>query len=165
MVKYIMNIQVLSEDPEVIGWYGTAVENHNRKISSSYPDSGFDLPCPTEFLFQGTTKYNLEVKISMSQVVQPNDDLSLLQTIPSAFYLYPRSSISNTPLRLSNSVGIIDSGYRGPIIACFDGTHLVEKMQRLVQICTPTLEPMYVYLVGQLGETARNEGGFGSTGV
>jgi hypothetical protein len=162
-MKYIMNIHVVSEDPEVIGWYKNKVDDHNSKISSPYPDSGFDLPCPTESLLQGTTKYNLGVKISMNRVT--SDGESLLQTVPSAFYLYPRSSISNTPLRLANSVGIIDSGYRGPMIACFDGTYKVEKMQRLVQVCTPTLEPMYVYLVGSLGETVRNEGGFGSTGV
>ena len=37
------------------------------------------------------------------------------------YYLYSRSSTgSKTPLRLSNSVGIIDSGYRGNIKACFD---------------------------------------------
>ena len=37
---------------------------------------------------------------------------------PTAFYLYPRSSTgAKTPIRLSNSVGIIDAGYRGPLTA------------------------------------------------
>ena len=37
------------------------------------------------------------------------------------FYLYPRSSTgSKTPIRLSNSVGIIDSGYRGELMAFLD---------------------------------------------
>ena len=40
---------------------------------------------------------------------------------PCGYYLYPRSSTgSKTPLRLSNSIGVIDSGYRGNLIACFD---------------------------------------------
>ena len=40
---------------------------------------------------------------------------------PTAYYLYPRSSMgSKTPLRLSNSVGIIDAGYRGNIIGVVD---------------------------------------------
>ena len=30
-----------------------------------------------------------------------------------AYYLFPRSSISKTPLRLANSIGLIDGGYRG----------------------------------------------------
>ena len=37
-----------------------------------------------------------------------------------SYYLYPRSSIIKTPLRMSNSVGIIDAGYRGNIIGCVD---------------------------------------------
>ena len=37
------------------------------------------------------------------------------------YYLYMRSSSPiNTPLRMANNVGIIDSGYRGNIRACFD---------------------------------------------
>ena len=86
---------------------------------------------------------------------------------PSAFYLYPRSSISSTPLRLANSVGIIDSGYRGEIKASFDvhENYMVKKFQRVVQLCTPTLEPMFVLVVNSLSETARGSGGFGSTGV
>ena len=40
-----------------------------------------------------------------------------LKKINCSYYLYPRSSISKTPLRMSNSTGIIDAGYRGEIIA------------------------------------------------
>jgi deoxyuridine 5'-triphosphate nucleotidohydrolase len=87
------------------------------------------------------------------------------------YYLYPRSSTgTKTPLRLSNSVGIIDSGYRGNITAVFDNIgntpFTIEKYQRLVQICPPNLSfPFMVTLVGELsGETIRRSGGFGSTG-
>jgi dUTPase len=37
-----------------------------------------------------------------------------------AFWLMPRSSISKTPLRLANSMGLIDAGYRGPLLAMVD---------------------------------------------
>jgi dUTP pyrophosphatase len=89
------------------------------------------------------------------------------------YYLYPRSSTgTKTPLRLANSVGIIDSGYRGNIISVFDNwknsTYVVEKYNRLVQICPPDLSyPMSVTMVENddtLGRTERGEGGFGSTG-
>ena len=36
------------------------------------------------------------------------------------YFLMPRSSISKTPLRLCNSVGLIDAGYRGEIMAAVD---------------------------------------------
>jgi dUTP pyrophosphatase len=150
---YTLYVHLQSDDPEVIGWYTAKIEEHNQKMNATHPDAGFDLPCVHDQDCCGTTKYNLGVKLAMYK-----------NEVPSAFYLYPRSSISNTPLRLANSVGIIDSGYRGPMIACFDGTHTIKKFQRLVQVCTPTLEPMKVILVDNLDTTVRGEGGFGSTG-
>ena len=92
---------------------------------------------------------------------------------PSAFYVYPRSSLSKTSLMLSNHVGIIDSGYRGNIkgaFRCLDGfTHFnATKFTRLVQICHPSLCKIRVVLVENetdLSTTLRGSGGFGSTGV
>ena len=91
--------------------------------------------------------------------------------IPSAFYMYPRSSISKTPLLLANSVGIIDSGYRGSLIGAFRSTsafgYKVERHSRLLQITNPTLTPIVVKMVNEneLSFTERGSGGFGSTGV
>ena len=93
------------------------------------------------------------------------------KTLP--FYLYPRSSISKTPLMLANHTGIIDSGYRGNLKVAmrsmyFDETdsYTVSANSRLVQICDPTLKPIYVVIVdeSELSNTERGEGGFGSTG-
>jgi len=85
-----------------------------------------------------------------------------------SFFMYPRSSISKTPLRLANSVGIIDRDYRGNLIGCFDNIsnedYVVEKGTRLLQICAPNLEPITFELVEELSETSRGGGGFGSTG-
>ena len=85
--------------------------------------------------------------------------------------MYPRSSISKTPLRLANSTGIVDSGYRGPLIGMFDclrPQYNVERFDRIIQICAPGLMPVYVELVDRLEdlgtETIRGERGIGSTG-
>ena len=98
----------------------------------------------------------------------------------SGYYLYPRSSIVKTPFRLSNSVGIIDAGYRGEIMAVVDNidsanndmkvciNKYMPPMSRMFQICSPTLEPFMVKIVEneeQLGLTERGSGGFGSTGL
>ena len=40
----------------------------------------------------------------------------------------PRSSIVKTPLRLSNSVGVIDRGYRGQVTAVVDNLKYIEKI-------------------------------------
>lgn len=101
------------------------------------------------------------------------------------FYLYPRSSISKTRMRLANSVGIIDAGYRGDLIAAVDTIGLfgsndiwhvwketlspIKKYDRYFQVCAPDLSSFLVHIVpteSELGTlTTRGTGGFGSTGV
>ncbi len=87
-----------------------------------------------------------------------------------SYYLYPRSSISKTPVRMSNCVGIIDAGYRGDIIVALDlidpniDNYTIQKGTRLFQICSPTLEPIELCVVDTLSSTDRGNNGFGSTG-
>ena len=73
----------------------------------------------------------------------------------------------SSPLRMSNSVGIIDAGYRGNLMASVDNISdepfLIEKGTRLFQICGPTLSRVTFELTDTLSETSRGEGGFGST--
>lgn len=150
--------------------YEAAAQTHNDQIDQEvHFNAGFDLFCPTNLLVPSleTVKIDHQVKASMLFFEHVNGD-----SIPVGYYIYPRSSTATkTPLRLANSVGIIDSGYRGNLIAVFDnwrqlGNFEVEKMQRLVQICPPNLSyPMRVILVDTLDEnTTRGAGGFGSTG-
>jgi dUTP pyrophosphatase len=89
---------------------------------------------------------------------------------PTAYYLYPRSSIYKTSYRQANSVGIIDSGYRGNLMAAMDyyphKDHTpLSKGKRYWQICAPDLKPIdKVVLVDKLDNTVRGTGGLGSTG-
>lgn len=102
-----------------------------------------------------------------------------------AYFLIPRSSISKTPLRMANSIGLIDGGYRGPLLAKVDNItqiaidggdgfgliinpkakpYTIEKGQRLFQLVAADVSPIYYELVDELTETTRGSGGFGSTG-
>lgn len=145
--------------------YVEAVAAHNN--TSVYVDAGFNLICPADVEVEGFSqaKINLGVKGAMEWVTPE-------ETRPVGYFLYPRSSTgTKTPLRLANSVGVIDAGYRGPYIAAFDNIRgagfRVEQAQRLVQLCPPNLTyPLRVELVGELDldETERGAGGFGSTG-
>tara|TARA_Y200000002_G_C22612131_1_gene634298 strand:- start:92 stop:529 length:438 start_codon:yes stop_codon:yes gene_type:complete len=85
-----------------------------------------------------------------------------------AYFLMPRSSISKTPLRLANSIGLIDGGYRGELMAMCDNiksdSYTVEKGQRLFQIVACDCSPITYELVEDLSDTTRGTGGFGSTG-
>ena len=86
-----------------------------------------------------------------------------------AYYLFPRSSISKTPLRMANSIGLIDGGYRGEIIAMCDNikseVYTAEKGQRLFQLVATDSSPIHFELVEELEMTTRGTGGFGSTGM
>ena len=85
-----------------------------------------------------------------------------------AYFLMPRSSVSKTPLRQANSVGLIDGGYRGEIIAVVDNIknqdYTVDAGDRLFQIVAIDGSPIDFELVETLSETSRGSGGFGSTG-
>lgn len=85
-----------------------------------------------------------------------------------AYFLIPRSSISKTPLRMANSIGLIDGGYRGELMAMCDNikdaAYTVEKGQRLFQLVACDCSPIYYEMVDELSETTRGDGGFGSTG-
>jgi len=143
--------------------YNESVLAHNKNIDENpYFDAGFNLICPADLDIEGfgLGKIDLGVRGSMTLV-----------ELPVGYFLYPRSSTgTKTPLRLANSVGVIDAGYRGNYIAAFDNIRAagfkVEKGQKLVQICAPNLTyALRVEIVSDLGEsTIRGTGGFGSTG-
>ena len=82
--------------------------------------------------------------------------------------LFPRSSITKYDLRLANSVGVIDSNYRGEIICKFKEHHYFEfkfdvgdKIAQLLIVPYPTIEPEWK---DALSKTNRGEQGFGSSG-
>ena len=93
--------------------------------------------------------------------------------IPEGFVglVFPRSSIRKTDLSLSNSVGVIDSGYRGEIQATFNQKSLSKDGQILYgvgdRICQLMIIPhphVDFIEVQELNNTERGESGFGSTG-
>ena len=85
--------------------------------------------------------------------------------------IFPRSSIRNYDLVLSNSVGVIDSGYRGEIMATFNYTSktpdntIYQVGDRIAQLVIVPVPLVQYREVAELSETERGEGGHGSTGV
>ena len=84
------------------------------------------------------------------------------------YFLMPRSSICKTPIRLCNSIGLIDAGYRGKIMAAVDNIkqqdYTINSGQRLFQIVAMDGSPLSFEIVDTLSSTSRDAGGFGSTG-
>ena len=148
--------------------YSITVEKRNKKMMESpeFIDAGFDLMIPVETQF-GSNCVN---KVDFGIVCAATMVTSSGKEFNTGYCVHPRSSLSKSALRLANSTGIIDAGYRGSLIGMFDanGDCKVEKYERLLQICAPGLVPIVVTIVDELGdlggETARGSGGFGSTG-
>lgn len=82
--------------------------------------------------------------------------------------LIPRSSTWTTPLRMPNSIGVIDSDYRGEVCALLHNTSdcafATEAGERLVQGVITHVPNIQIKEVDELSETSRGVGGFGSTG-
>jgi len=164
-------VNSLNNNIDLKNIYVSAAECHNHKLlfgSSANIDAGFDLFAPASV---DTTSFSSSpVKLDFNIVCAASMMLDNGRAFNTGFYMYPRSSLSKTKLRLANSVGIIDSGYRGHLIAMFDALENTsfDKNDRLVQICAPGLVPIFVNVVDTLEElgnqTARGDGGFGSTG-
>lgn len=83
--------------------------------------------------------------------------------------LFPRSSISNKSLALTNSVGVIDSIYRGELIAKMRATtdvvpSVYKVGERFAQLVIVPILDYDIVESAELTETERGEGGYGSTG-
>ena len=160
---YSLNLKVLSSNENL---YVEKINNGNLKN-----DSGFDLFVPETVIIPAgrIVLIDMKVKCAVSKKVWDNEYHRWKLNVPSAYYLYARSSVSKRGIILVNSVGIIDSGYRGPLMAAFynttDNDVIIPEGDRIVQICMPDLSYDFnVSLVDSLNDTERGEGGLGSTG-
>ena len=84
-------------------------------------------------------------------------------------YILPRSSIgAKTPLRLSNSIGVIDSDYRGFLGVIYDNTsdsdYTVHAGDRIAQLLIMPSYRFQAQIVDTLDDSDRGEAGYGSTG-
>ena len=93
--------------------------------------------------------------------------------LPSAGYValvFARSGLGiKKGITLSNSVGVIDSDYRGEIavglVNLSDEDYLVQNGERIAQLAVLPVACAHFEQVETLGDTQRGEGGFGSTGT
>lgn len=140
----------------------------NRRVT----DSGFDIPmvsCHVNLANNPANQHKFKLGIYVAAVDENSRPMPCL--------LLPRSSLSATPYRLANSVGLIDSGYRGEVSAVVDIVHAnvfihpnhIEAGKRLFQICSHNFLPWsHVVLVDNVNNLPealdnRGAGGFGST--
>ena len=135
---------------------------HPNAVKPKYAkesDAGMDLVA-TEIISKTETQITYGIGLAMEI---PDGMVGLI---------FPRSSIRNTNLQLSNSVGVIDAGYRGELQATFNiiNPHVVEGFgiympgDRIAQIVIVPHPIVQFVEVDELSESKRGDGGFGSTG-
>jgi dUTPase len=187
----VLKLFVDSDDANLKDTYHNAAHHHNNKLLTilSHIDAGFDLFAPlidgqstsnNEIHFFGPNNNNISPvnKLDFKVCCSARMYLDSGKNLNTGYYMYPRSSLSKTQLRLANSTGIIDAGYRGHLMGMFDVVNIPDierradfigkKYDRYLQICAPNLVPIVVEIVDSKeelgGETARGDSGFGSTG-
>ena len=155
-----LNIKIINES--VRRYYDTSKGwSHVRKLKpEGYKgDAGFDLYFPEQILI---CAYETAL-IPLGIAGEMTDEY-----VPISYYVTPRSSIYKTPLRMSNSIGVMDSGYRGEYMVPVDNNseedYMIKPGERLFQVIHPLLIPFTTKIVDRLSKSERGEGGFGSTG-
>lgn len=108
--------------------------------------------------------------ITATRMTEHNDyyefHTDIAMEIPEGYVglLFPRSSITKTSASLANSVGVIDSDYRGEISMRFrqgGGYKPGDRVGQLVIVAAPQVE---LVETEELSTTERGSGGYGSTG-
>ena len=150
--KYKLNIKL--NDSRIFDYYNKFVNHHAG-------DSGIDLITVDSLEIFPSEIHTIDFQIQCEMIdLETNNFVS--------YYLVPRSSISKTSLMMANSIGIIDAGYRGNILAKvrnmnLNDVQIVGRDDCLFQIVAPDLKPIKLSIVDRLSNTTRDSAGFGST--
>jgi dUTP pyrophosphatase len=155
-----MKLYIYVEDQDLRSRYLNSLSTRRQT------DSGFDLFTPAYTVTPKTYGFTLNLLVKVGATDEQGNPIPCL--------LVPRSSISGTPLRLSNSIGLIDMGYRGDLIAKVDCLYENEFPvffgARYFQLVAPNWMPWEeIVIVGDVSQLPaapdnRGSGGFGSTG-
>lgn len=161
----------------------TAIEKKERKKSMNKEikfkklnEAAQEPTYGTEMAAGADVRASADVTINPGETVLVPTGLSVELPEGTVGLLFPRSGISmKTPLRMANSVGVIDADYRGEIKAGFTNIQskgeyplasvTIEKGDRIAQlVVVPYIHAKWVEAT-ELSGTDRGAGGFGSTGV
>lgn len=144
------------------------------KILDSRIGNSIELP---EYATEGSAGLDLRACIEETTVLNPGETkliptgLSVYIADPAlAAMLLPRSGLGHKHgVVLGNLVGLIDADYQGPLMVSLwnrgDTSFTIEVGDRIAQMVVVPVIQCDFNIVEEFEETARGEGGFGSSGV
>jgi dUTP pyrophosphatase len=110
------------------------------------------------------------IRISKGEVIRVGTGIHVEIPDDHVGLLCLRSSLGIKGIKLANQIGVIDCDYRGEIMVYLESTSDepidIDRGQRIVQLVVLPQPRMFIKEVelGDMWETERGDGGFGSTG-
>lgn len=130
------------------------IEDGKMPVKMHKTDAGFDCYARELVNLGNQIKYNLGFAIEI-----PQGHVGLV---------FPRSSVFKTGLSMSNSVGVIDSDYRGEVSAVYNNVDTEKERYKIGdRVCQLIIMPypeIELKQVDNLSDSDRGEGSYGSTG-
>jgi dUTP pyrophosphatase len=116
-----------------------------------------------------------DIRSSQHGVISPGGRVLFLtgiaMEIPDGYcvMIYSRSGMgAKRGIRLANSIGVIDAGYKNEIMVCLTNDspepYTVLVGDKIAQFKVEKLEPIELVQVQELSDSDRGTGGFGSSG-
>ncbi len=139
-------------------------------VYAKYGDAGLDLVAVSSKELHAFGEYDNANSINEGVPIYKEYSTGISIEIPEGFVglLFPRSSISTSALMLANSVGVIDSGYRGEIKVRFKvldkNNYTYDVGDRVAQLIILPYPKINLIEAEELSSTERGEGGHGHTG-
>ena len=140
-------------------------------VKDEFRKNSGDIKLPTRAT-EHSAGYDFYSPINIT--IKPNESVMIWSDIKAHMYydnaliIIPRSSMGKQPIMIANTVGLIDSDYRGEtgvgVVNLGQSEYTVRPGDRIAQLMvTPVVQPTVVQ-VSELDDTGRGAGGFGSTG-
>ena len=133
-----------------------------------------DLPLPA-YAHDGDAGLDLIARCDVT--LEPGGGRGMVPTgvavaIPPGYagFVQPRSGLAHKHgVTCLNAPGLIDAGYRGEVMVLLvntdpDRSYTVERGQRIAQLVVQAVADVRLVETGQLDDSDRSDGGFGSTG-
>lgn len=131
--------------------------------------------CEVAYAKDGDGAFDLRANISSAVHIQPGQRRTIPTGIAVALqrgfggFVIPRSgNASRHGISVTNSPGLIDSGYRGEVAAIVenrgDEAFTIEPFDRIAQFAIVPLVTAHIEYVDELDASERGDSGFGSTG-